>query len=81
MSTVPEEASVVTRDEHSPVGYCVVGLPNFPINLTLFAKPNKYLSIRFELFLGVFMSFAVGGVIVFMGFTDKDDKITSSAYN
>jgi len=80
VSEVPDEASIVVRNEHSPIGYCVTCLPNFPINITLFAQPNKYIPIKVEIFLGVIMSIVIGGLIIFMGFTDKDDAITSSSF-
>lgn len=79
VSGIPDEASIVTRNEHSPVGLTLTDLPNFPINITLFATPNKYIPIKVELFFGVIMSLAIGGLIIYMGFTDKDDAITSSS--
>lgn len=80
VTEVPQETPIITNNQNSPIGCCVADLPNFPINITLFAQPNKYIPIKVELVFGVVMTIVIGALIVYMGFTDKDDSITST-YN
>ena len=66
----PDEEPLLEEDHHSPVGYKVPNLPDFPIDPYLAKRGIRLLSLRIELSLGVFLAALLGAGIVALAFTD-----------
>jgi len=69
MPDYPDEEPLLEEDHHSPVGYRVPNLPNFPIDPYCAKRGIKRLSLTVEMLIGVFLAALIGAGIVGLAFT------------
>jgi hypothetical protein len=73
-----DEDTILVPSQSSPVGFSVPNLPDFIVDPNLVKKGSPWLSLGVELMLGIVMALGVGGGIVYLAFTDVDDKYTGN---
>jgi len=73
-----DEETILIPAQESPVGFKVPNLPDYIVDPNLVKKGSPCLSLGTELFFGIIMALGVGGAIVYLAFTDLDDKYTGN---
>lgn len=76
-----DEEPLLIKDHHSPVGFKVPNLPDFPIDSVLAQRGHFCLNVKFEFALMVVATFCVGGFMCFLSFTNFEDDLGESGTN
>ena len=72
------EESVLDENQASPVGFTVPNLPSFPIDPNHAQKGILPFYPSIVLILGMIMAVGIGGLIIWLAFTNLDEEIIKS---
>ena len=73
-----DEEPLLIKDHHSPVGFKVPNLPDFPIDSVLAQRGVFCLNMKFEFALMLVATMCMGGFLCFLSFTDFEDELSKT---